>query len=208
MSDTENTDLQMPSEKDSLLQRAKLMGLSVSNNASVATLKAKIAEHEAAVDAAANAGSDTSGVNGLESLAPAKPDTSPLREAAPGDWKQALRLDKLRLIRCRIQNMDPKDKDLKSELFCVANGVLGTLKHVVPYADQAEDGWHVPKWLLDEIKSKEFLSIRTQRNRQTGQIEVKQTMVKKYVVEILDPLTTQELARLRTAQAAAAGGQG
>ena len=121
--------------------------------------------------------------------------------------KQELRqeaiLDATRLIRVRITNMDPRKADLPGEFFTVSNGVVGTIQRYIPYSEQ-EDGWHVENMLLEMLKEKQFYQLRP-RKGPNGTVLPDGRWVKEFAIEILEPLTQEELRILANKQAAAAG---
>lgn len=121
--------------------------------------------------------------------------------------KQELRqeaiLDATRLIRVRITNMDPRKADLPGEFFTVSNGVVGTIQRFIPYSEQ-EDGWHVENMLLEMLKEKQFYQLRP-RKGPNGTVLPDGRWVKEFAIEVLEPLTQEELRVLANKQAAAAG---
>ena len=121
--------------------------------------------------------------------------------------KQELRqeaiLDATRLIRVRITNMDPRKADLPGEFFTVSNGVVGTIQRFIPYSEQ-EDGWHVENMLLEMLKEKQFYQLRP-RKGPNGTVLPDGRWVKEFAIELLEPLTQEELRVLANKQAAAAG---
>jgi len=117
--------------------------------------------------------------------------------------QQMMREEQTKLVRLRIQNLDPKKKDLQGEIITVANEYLGTVKKFVPYGEVTDNGYHVPYCIYEFLKTKRFLNIRTTRDRVTKQIKVEHNMALEYSLEVLDPLTKEELARLAASQAAA-----
>ena len=121
--------------------------------------------------------------------------------------KQELRqeaiLDATRLIRVRITNMDPRKADLPGEFFTVSNGVVGTIQRFIPYSEQ-EDGWHVENMLLEMLKEKQFYQLRPKKGP-NGTVLPDGRWVKEFAIEILEPLTPEELRVLANKQAAAAG---
>lgn len=116
--------------------------------------------------------------------------------------QQAIR-EAMKLVRCRITNLDPKKKDLQGEILAVGNRYIGTVKKFIPYGDLTEDGFHIPKVLYDELDSRRFLHIQTKRNKENGQIEVKTSYAKEFSLEVLPQLSQEELNRLAAAQSAA-----
>lgn len=192
MSEQETPQVSLEDEKSILLSRAKLMGISVSNNASVDTLKAKIEAHMQAKP-------DENVTEGTE---------NPLEEQAKVaktavNFREQLILDATKLIRLRITNMDPKKKDLRGEILTVANEFIGNIRKFVPYGEATDEGYHVPYCIYEMMKEREFQQIKTLKKN--GQIVVETRMVREFALEVLDPLTKDELARLAAAQAAAGG---
>lgn len=125
-------------------------------------------------------------------------------EGRPLSMRQQIFNENMKLIRVRIQNLDPKKKDLQGEIFTVSNRYLGTVKRYVPYGDSIDDnGWHLPYVIYKELASRKFLQITTTKDRQTKQIKVVKRWAKEFAFEVLPPLTEKELKALAAAQAAA-----
>lgn len=176
-------------ELNMLKDRARMMGINHSNNISVAALKAKI---EAKMN---NEVEQDEEVEAINPLAPeVQPDVSP---------RQALINEAMKLIRIRITCLDPKKKDLKGEIHTVANEVIGNVRKFVPYGEGSENGYHVPNVIYKRLKRSQFQQIRTFKVK--GQIQVEHKWVKEFAIEVLDPLTPEEIARLAAAQSAAGG---
>jgi hypothetical protein len=111
--------------------------------------------------------------------------------------------DEMKLIRVRITNMDPKKKDLHGEVISVGNKYIGTVKKFIPFGETTDDGYHIPKILLDELQDRKFQDIRTVKDKRTGTPSVSSRWVREFAIEILPPLTAEELRDLAIAQAAA-----
>lgn len=109
------------------------------------------------------------------------------------------------LVRCRITNMDPKKKDIPGEIFTVANEYLGTVRKYVPYGEQTDDGYHLPVCIYNQLLERTFVSIRTVKNKQGRGTVTTTSDAREFAIEVLPPLTQEDLARLANAQAAAAG---
>lgn len=206
MSGTEeqSNDLNLPTELDLLKQRATLMGVTFSNNIGEETLRQRIAEKQAEIDAA---GQNTEQqANPLEETAPLTSTGDGAVANVPEEKltiRQKLLREQMRLVRLRITNLDPKKKDLPGEILTVANEYLGTVRKYVPYGEVTEDGYHVPYCIYRLLESRKFLNIRTIKDRRTGTVRVESNYVKEFALEILDPLTPAELAKLANAQKAA-----
>ena len=200
------TDLQMPDELTVLKQRARLMGLNISNNIGLDTLKKKIEEHQAA-----KAQGDVPATGDIQG-APATAHMNPLAQSEQTpvqtphqkqkSLRQQLRDEQMKLVRIRIQNLDDKKKDLPGEIFTVANEYIGVVRKYIPYTEGAsEDGYHVPYCIYQMLKDRKFVSIRTVGKK--GQETVETRMAREFALEVLPQLTPEELERLAQAQIAA-----
>jgi len=179
-------------ELDLLKQRAKLIGLTFSNNISVETLREKIRaklEGEPSKDE-----NDSPQTNALDSTQPVgKPET----------LAQKMQREQMKLVRLRITNLDPKKKDLPGEIITIANRYLGTVRKYIPFGEVTDNGYHVPYCIYTELQSRQFLNIRTVKDQRTGTNRVETTLAREFALEILPPLTKEELERLATSQIAA-----
>jgi hypothetical protein len=185
-------------EIDMLKQRALLMGIKFSNNISAATLRTKIQariDGEEAKEAAATL------INGKP-----EPEEEIVVTAEPSaaEIRKKMFDTEMRLVRLRITNLDPKKKDLPGEIFTVANRVLGAVKKYIPYGEATDNGYHVPYVIYRQLREREFLNIKTRKDRQ-GRTIVETGMVREFALEELPPLTQAELTQLAAQQAAAAG---
>lgn len=203
MSDSENTTPEVTAEGmdpaailESLKARADTLGLKYHPKIGIDALREKITE------AMAEPGDEGEGegVPEEDKSADEKPLTKLQKEAA---MREKLRKEKMKLIRVRISNLNPAKKDLHGEIVTVANKFLGTVRKYIPFGEATDEGYHVPQVLLDQLKARKFQSIKTITKK--GQIEVKTRMVPEFAIEVLDPLTADELEKLATQQRAAAG---
>ena len=189
---------QQPSELDMLKSRAKLMGITFSNNIGLDALKTKIEEHKQASEAK------------TQTQATAQTDMQQAqtenqkKKAKTLSLRSHLQKEKMKLIRLRITNLDPKKKDLPGEILTIGNEYLGTVRKFVPFGEATDNGYHVPYCLYEMMRDRKFLSIKTRKGPK-GQTIVEQQMVREFALEILPPLTEAELARLSAAQLSAGG---
>lgn len=181
------------SELDLLKQRASLLGVKFSNNIGVEALKARIAE------AQAPKAEDKEPAE----LNPLAGDVAGAKPAGQKSFRQQLIDEATKLIRLRITNLDPKKKDLPGEILTVANEYIGTIRKYIPYGEVTDEGWHVPYCLYQMMKDRKFLDIKLRKDRRTGTTHTEQRWVSEYSLEVLDPLTPEELKQLATAQLAA-----
>lgn len=193
-----------PTELEILKERAKVMGITHSNNIGVEALRQKIQDRlEGKAD---------------EPEAPAAPQVNPftmakdVEQLAQVIQEEPVRVMSIReymlkehtkLIRLRITNLDPKKKDIPGEILTVANEYLGTIRKYIPYGEATENGFHVPYCIYEFMKTRKFVSVNTRKDPKTGHITVTNRDVAEYSLEVLDPLTTEELRELAVAQMAA-----
>lgn len=178
---------------EGLKEKAKSLGITFSPKIGVDALREKINKSmEPAKEEITTAGNEDEGVVLTEVQRKAK-------------TRQDIRMSQLKLVRLRINNMNPSKKDLKGEIFTVANKYLGTVKKFIPYGEDTDEGYHVPHILYEQLKTRKFLQIRKRKVRGTGEEEIIQSMVPEFALEVLPQLTPKELEQLARNQAAAQG---
>ncbi|MFP3645226.1 hypothetical protein, partial [Paraburkholderia sp. SIMBA_054] len=172
-----------------------LMGIVYSNNIGLDALKKKI-------DAKLAGEEDQPEPPAADAVFAPNPLAGQNEPAKRKTLRQHLHDTQMRLIRCRITNMDPKKKDLPGEIFTVANEHLGTVRKYVPYGEVTDDGYHLPYCIYRQLESRKFLNIRTTKGK-NGVPRIEQRWAKEFSLEVLPQLTEAELKRLATAQIAA-----
>lgn len=212
--------MNQPTELQLLKERAQLMGISHSPNIGVEALRAKI---DAAREGLPDPGEGTPSAS-TEELAqltagvnpPAvvnQPKVITERTAPPlltdKQLMQAERekqwAEQLALVRIRITCLNPAKKELQGEVITVANDFVGTVKKFIPFGEATDSGYHIPQILLTELQSRQFNQIKTKKGIGPGQVEIQQRLVKEFAIEILPPLSQEEMQQLANQQAAAAG---
>ena len=153
-------------------------------------------------------------LEGVEDTTDADGDGVPdAAETNPPQLSKSQRLQRLRdqqmkdltrLVRVRINCLNPLKAQLKGEIVTVANAFVGTVRKFIPFGEATDNGYHVPKILLDELKARRFNSVQT-RKGPNGEILPNQRLVPEFSIEELEPLTKEDLAKLAAAQKAAAG---
>jgi hypothetical protein len=102
------------------------------------------------------------------------------------------------LVRVRITCMNPAKAEWEGEIFTAGNSTVGSFTKFVPF--NADEGWHVPRIILSQIQERQcqiFTSVRDSRGNSTR----KGKLIKEFAIEIMPPLTTEELAELARRQA-------
>ena len=199
----------IPTELSVLKDRARMMGITFSNNIGVDALRRKIeAKMEGEDDNTDEHGEAVTQItqstepNPLTLGAASITDTPTMAPVKQLTLRQMLLKREMALVRLRITNLDPKKKDLPGEIFTVANEYIGTVKKYVPFGEKTDDGWHVPYCIYKMLKRRTFLQIQTKTDRQTGTPLVTSRYVREFALEVLPPLTEKELKSLAAAQQA------
>lgn len=172
-----------------LKQRATMMGIKFSNNIGLEALRKKVADAQEGITE-----QEQAEVNPLATTSTVQEDKLSMA--------QRIRLENTRLIRVRIQNLDPKKKDLPGEILTVANDYMGTVRKFVPYGEATDNGYHIPYCIYKLLKSRKFLHVSVKKGR-NGKERVEQQWVREFAIEVLPPLTPEELKQLGQAQLAA-----
>ena len=128
--------------------------------------------------------------------------TTGTAEESPAAKKLRLKREGLKLVRVRITCMNPTKKEWEGEIFTVSNNAVGTVKRYVPY--NAEDGWHVEQILLNQLRERQCQIFVTEKDSRGNKIR-KGKLIREFAIEVLDPLTEEELHDLAQRQAMAKG---
>ena len=123
-------------------------------------------------------------------------------EESPAAKKLHLKREGLKLVRVRITCMNPTKKEWEGEIFTVSNNAVGTVKRYVPY--NVEDGWHVEQILLNQLRERQCQIFVTDKDSRGNKIR-KGKLIREFAIEVLDPLTEEELRDLAQRQAMAKG---
>jgi hypothetical protein len=208
-------------ELSMLKQRATLMGVSFSNNISVETLRARIqakldGESQPAAQTTELAPVPASSISTMlppealiidtaASLAPvpAVAEAEVPKVTRPKSIREQLMETEMALVRLRITNLDPKKKDLPGEILTVANEYLGTVRKYIPYGEVTDNGFHVPMCLYRQLQERTFVSIKVRKVN--GREHIESQDAREFSLEVLEPLTADELSRLAASQSAAGG---
>lgn len=181
------------SELDTLKARAKVMGIQFSPNIGVDSLREKIAEKTASLENTTAAVIQTPG-------APAEPPKGETKLQAQLRVRKELIKEQTKLVRCRIECMNPAKNDLKGEIFTTGNRFVGKISKFIPYGEETT---HIPYMLYTMLKNKKFLKITREKIKGTNNYTNPRRLVNEFSIEVLEPLTEQELKDLAARQQAA-----
>ena len=177
----ETMEVLQQDELSTLKARADLLGISYHPSIGVEKLREKLAA--AIVDEAKN--EDTK-------------DSKPTETEA----QKRLRLmqEATKLVRIRVTCMNPAKKEWEGEIITVGNAGVGTYKKYIPF--NADEGWHVPNIIYQALQERQcqvFVSSKTKNG-----VTIRQgKLIKEFAIEVLPPLTEEELKDLAQRQAMA-----
>lgn len=183
------TSMPQVDELQLLKERAKVLGIPT-GNVGVDTLRKKIQDK-------LEGKADEKSLKAVEGSEDAPKSKAQIEQ----ETRERLYRDEMKLVRCRIYNLNPSKNDLRGEIITVGNRYLGTVRKFIPFGEATDGGYHIPMCIYNELKAKKFQQIRTKSKG--GQIEVSRRMVPEYNIEILPALTADELEELALQQAAA-----
>lgn len=109
--------------------------------------------------------------------------------------------DAMKLIRVIVRPNDPLKMESTGDVFTVGSDTVNrgrAIKKYVPYNN--EEGWHVPNILLDNIRAAECQIFKKVKRGNEHVMESQK--IKAYNVEVLPPLTQEELTKLGQRQKA------
>ena len=112
-----------------------------------------------------------------------------------------LRKEASRLVRVRVTCMNPNKRDWEGEMYSVGNAAVGFHKKFVPF--NATDGWHVPFIIYRHMLDRKCQVFYNAPGLRPGDKIRKGKLINELSVELLPPLTKEEVAELRTQQAMA-----
>ena len=124
------------------------------------------------------------------------------KEESPAAKKLRLKREALKLVRVRITCMNPAKKEWEGEIITVANNAVGTVKRYVPF--NIEDGWHVEHILLEQLRERQCQIFVSEKDSRGNKVR-KGKLIREFAIEVLEPLTEEELAELAQRQAMAKG---
>ena len=218
--DDELPGLPVPDELTTLKEKADFMGLPYHPSIGIEKLRIKVAEAIAAEGAPRRVADEVVGtpVQAYQAptLAPVSFETprtvyvnprqhadaeSPaLRGENAGQKRLRLKRHANELIRIRVTCMNPAKKEWEGEIIAAGNNLVGTVSKYIPFG--IDEGWHVPRILYNVIRDRMAQIFITVTDKRSGQKVRTGKMIKEFAIEVLEPLTTEDLQELAARQAA------
>ena len=184
--DTQEDEVVVQDELDALKARANLLGVKFHPSISLEKLREKV---NAAVT------SDGASTSEEEAKDPAEP-----KQETIGEKRKRLKTEALKLVRIRLTCLNPAKKEWEGEIITVGNSLIGSVKKFVPF--NADDGWHVPHVIYQQLKERQCQIFHTATDARGNKVR-KGKLIKEFAIEVLPPLTKEELDELARRQAMA-----
>lgn len=111
----------------------------------------------------------------------------------------------MKLIRVRVTVNNPSKQSREGEIISAGNAVIGFVSKFVPYQPAFyENGYHIPKIILDAMKEMKHTRYPKKKDRFNATMDDydKARLVSDFTIEELPPLTGQELKELAEYQQA------
>lgn len=105
--------------------------------------------------------------------------------------------DATKLVRCMITCNNKNKTSYKGEIFTARNAVVDEIKKFVPFGRPT----HVPQILLNVIKEKQYQTF-VESTLPNGMKVNKPHLINEYNIQILDPITKDELEAIKRKQLA------
>lgn len=160
-------------ELESLRKKADLMGITYSGNTSLEKLREKVAKVQGSIE----------------------------EEEEKQTVYNSLYDEKMKLVRCQVQCLDPQYKNSGGVFISLSNAVLGSHKWFIYFNQPIM----ITKWAYDYLKNCKYID-RSERGRrgQDGLTHSKtvNTEMKSYAIVDLPMLTEEELKKLADEQTA------
>jgi hypothetical protein len=185
----------MTDELERLKKQAQDLGLTFHHRAGVKKLRSLIDEHIAKGEIPVMATT-------AEQNPPKRGTVVPMTEVEfRRKQQQEAKQNVASLVRVRIMCMNPQKKNWQGEFISVGSARLGTFKRFVPFNGVE---WHIPKIMYDMMKERKctvFIDGKDGRGHPTKIPK----MIDEFSIEVLEPLSPEELENLARTQAARAG---
>lgn len=213
-------------ELDDVRAAATSLGVTYSGNSKIASLKGKVIDFLDSGDPEND--EDTAGVDEISSMLnealdagadePIQISTLKKRPAPLSDHdliqmdhvheedanlrRRIVRAKALRMIRVRVQSLDPSDAQLNGTIITARNKYTGKISKYVPFASEVSNGYYVPKIILDHMAELKFPRRVEKKGAKFGIKQYQTIMSPKYSIETLPHLTKKDIEELAAAQRA------
>lgn len=187
-------DVVTKDELTMLKERANVMGVTFSNNIGIEALRKRIDDKLAGMNTDEVPAAETNAFTGTTT------NTEVGSKAVTPTLRQYLFDENMKMVRVKITNLDPKKREWPGEIKTVANKYIGTVRKFIPFGDATDEGYHIPQCIYKMLKRCKYQDIKVVKKN--GKETVTSRWVSEYAIELLPPLSQEELRQLATAQQA------
>lgn len=196
--DEAGSDVNSVSELEALKNRAAVLGISHHVSIGVDALRKKVNDK-------LNGVVETTVIEEPKVVATVAPTNPVVREKSKtekdADLRKVIVGDAMALVRCKIYNLNPTKRDLRGEIITVANKFIGKVSKFIPFGEETENGYHLPKVLYDDLVGRQYQDVRSKEVN--GKTVITRRMAPEYNIVVMPALTADELHELALKQAAA-----
>lgn len=187
-------EVKQPTRLESLKAKADKLGIKFKSNISETALAKKIelvlSDESTAKDESDEV--DESEQDDEEEEEAPKPKPKKLDKASERKRSQ-------KLVRVIVRPLDPRRTQLDGELVMTGNSAIGTTGKFVPF--NVEAGFHIPEIIYNTLKDRTFTEFYTVQDKD-GNEHTKSRQKKAFIIEVLDPLTEEEIQEIKIRQQA------
>lgn len=120
-------------------------------------------------------------------------------EESLSERRMRLRRESNELVRVRVTCMNPAKKEWEGEMISAGNTTIGTFTKFIPF--NTDEGWHVPRIILRQMQERMCQIFTTTRDSRGNSVR-KGKLIREFAIEIMPPLTVEELKELALKQTA------
>ena len=173
-------DLPQQDERASLEARARILNINFHTNISTEKLRERV-----------NAAIQGNGPE-ADSDRPVKGESDAVR-------RSRLKKEASKLVRVRIHCNDPAKKEWPGEYITVGNNAVGTYRKYIPY--NQDEPTHIYQIMFNALREKRVQVFATKKGKNGIPIREAKSIAA-YTIEVLPPLTQEELTELARSQVA------
>lgn len=170
---------------DELKARATELGIKFSPNIGETTLEQKIIDKETEL-------------YGIKKVKEPEAPKIPKNET-PTQRRLRLKREASKLIRVRVNCLNPNKRNWPGEIISVGNANIGTWKKYVPF--NLETGYHIPQIIYNVLVNRECQIFYKVKGKDGRPDVMRGKLIKEFNVEVLPALTKKELEKLAARQA-------
>ena len=112
--------------------------------------------------------------------------------------RQRIKREALRLVRIKLVCMNPNKREWHGEIITSGNSLVGTVSKFIPFNN--EDGWHVPYIIYQQLVDRKCQVFVTEKAKNGVSVR-RGKQINEFSIEVLPPLTEEELQELAQRQA-------